>query len=210
MELDLTRLDNLAFADFPPIEKTVAESSPTSPLQHEKEKGITPLRGAKDSTESHAEGGSAQAEILPLYRRSEQRKQDHQRSLQVYQTYQHNISRSGTLQSDILKGLSAGEDIYRLFLKAVEAIALMTNDNQLLVQAEGDIREVYGVSLQKERSLQLELEAVEQRLFNLEEAILWETDGDKKKRIQRAIEAHYNRAEEIRKKIADAQATRSS
>ena len=205
MELDLTRLDNLAFADFPPIEKTVAENSPTSPLQHEQtQRVVKPAIDNKNRSESHTEGGSVQPEILPLYRRSEQRKQDHQRSLQVYQTYQHNISRSGTLQSDILKGLSAGEDIYRLFLKAVEAIALMTNDNQLLAQAEGDIREVYGVSLQEERPLQMELEAVEQRLFNLEEAILWETDADKQKRIQRAIEAHYNRAEEIRKKLADA------
>lgn len=116
------------------------------------------------------------------------------------QQYQDNLRRSGTIPSEILKGLSAGEDIHSLFLKAVEAIALMTNDNQIYKQAEADIREVYGVALHHKEPLQAELEAVEQRLFNLEEAVLWET-GNERKRIEKAIEAHQHRAEKLRELI---------
>lgn len=119
------------------------------------------------------------------------------------QQYQENIRRSGTLQSDILKGLAEGEDIHSLFLKAVEAVALMTNNNQLLQQAESDIVTVYGVGQGQAQPLRQELEAVEKRLFNLEESLLWWTDQDEQRRIQRAIDAHQRRAEKLRELIAE-------
>ena len=119
------------------------------------------------------------------------------------QQYQENIRRSGTLQSDILKGLAEGEDIHSLFLKAVEAVALMTNNNQLLQQAESDIVTVYGVGQGQAQPLRQELEAVEKRLFNLEESLLWWTDQDEQRRIQRAIDAHRRKAEKLRELIAE-------
>lgn len=120
-----------------------------------------------------------------------------ERARVVYKTYQESIRRSGTLQSEILQGLKAGEDIHSLFLKAVEALSLVTNDNNLYKQAEADLLEIYGVGLQHQEPLQRELDAVESRLFHLEEAVLWET-GNEQKRIEKAIEAHRNRAETLR------------
>lgn len=141
--------------------------------------------------------------MLPIQRKEEQRKRDHQQSLEVYRKYQDNIHRSGTLQSDILKGLQAGEDIYSLFLKAVEAIALMTNDNVILNQAKGDLELIYGIGAEEEEPLQLQLEAVERRLYNLEESLLWYNDPDEQRRLRRAITAHQQRAEKLRELITE-------
>lgn len=140
--------------------------------------------------------------MLPLYREAEQQKIDHERSVAVLKKYQENIRRSGTLQSDILKGLQAGEDIYSLFLKAVEAIALMTNDNIIYSEAEQTLQTVYGVGEGETQPLQAQLDAVEKRLYNLEESLLWYTEPGEQRRIQRAITAHKKRAEKIRELLA--------
>lgn len=140
--------------------------------------------------------------MLPLYREAEQQKIDHERSVAVLKKYQENIRRSGTLQSDILKGLQAGEDIYSLFLKAVEAIALMTNDNIIYSEAEQTLQTVYGVGQGETQPLQAQLDAVEKRLYNLEESLLWYTEPGEQRRIQRAITAHKKRAEKIRELLA--------
>lgn len=140
--------------------------------------------------------------MLPLYREAEQQKIDHERSVAVLKKYQENIRRSGTLQSDILKGLQAGEDIHSLFLKAVEAIALMTNDNIIYSEAEQTLQTVYGVGEGEEQPLQAQLDAVEKRLYNLEESLLWYTEPGEQRRIQRAITAHKKRAEKIRELLA--------
>ena len=55
--------------------------------------------------------------------------EDYKRSLEVYKTYQRNTIKVSTLQTEILKGLRANEDIYSLMIKALEAISLMTGDD---------------------------------------------------------------------------------
>lgn len=200
-KIDFSHLDNLAYTEFTPVEDTVAENSSKSQPQRKRKTAGGDTTTAQNATESHTGDESAQAKVLQLHR--DQRKPALDQT--APRKYQENILRSGTLPSDILKGLAEGEDIYSLFLKAVQAIALMTNDNQILKQAQGDIEVIYGVGQEQKEPLQLQLEAVERRLFNLEESLLWYTEPDEQRRLHRAIEAHQRRAEKLReliKKIA--------
>ena len=120
----------------------------------------------------------------------EREQADHRRNLEVYRTYQENIKTSSTLQTQILKGLKAGEDVYSLFLKAAKAISLMTSNSVFYSQTEEDLKAIYGRGLQEKPPLQIELEEVQGRLQKLIEADKREKDGDSKERIQRAIQAH--------------------
>ena len=82
-----------------------------------------------------------------LYLDTQREREDRQRSLDVYRTYQENIKTSSQLQTEILKGIHAGEDVYSLFLKAAKAISLMTSNSLFYSQIEDDIRAVYGRGL---------------------------------------------------------------
>ena len=46
----------------------------------------------------------------------------------AYKEHQENIKRVEQLRTDINKGVQAGEPIYKLLLKAIECISLMTGD----------------------------------------------------------------------------------
>lgn len=116
---------------------------------------------------------------------------------EVYKTYQNNIKTSGTLQTEILKGLKVGEDIYRLFLKAVKAISLVTSNNVFYTQSEQDIKIIYGIGLQEKVPLQIELKEVEIRLKRLQEALLREDNTDDKGWIETAIKVHKEKIEKI-------------
>lgn len=141
-----------------------------------------------------------QAKILLL--NTQREREDHQRSLEVYRTYQENIKTSGQLQTDILKGVQAGTDIYSLFLKAVKAISLMTSNTAFYSQIEADIKNIYGIGLQLPAPLTLELMDTQKRLDRLREAEQREPNIGS---IKRAITAHQNRITELKKQIAKAQ-----
>lgn len=65
------------------------------------------------------------------------RKQDKQaRAEEIYKEYQKNIMLSSQIQTEILKGLKAGEDIKPLFLKAIKVISLMTSNSVYYNQVE--------------------------------------------------------------------------
>lgn len=138
---------------------------------------------------------SQQAKQLHLEAVREQ--EERKRTLEIYREYQQNIKTSSQLQTEILKGARAGEDIYSLFLKAVKAISLMTSNNLFYTQLEGDIRAIYGRGLQEAPAIDIELEQVVQRYIKLLEALEREPDGDSKDRIKRAITAHKNRIREL-------------
>ena len=123
-----------------------------------------------------------------------------QRTIDIYKEYQSNAIKSSQLQVEILKGLNTGEDITALFLKAAQAISAMTNDSVFYKQVKESITAIYGAGLQEDIPLSVELEQVEQRLMYLEEAALW-NEGGELLRIQRAIEAHRNRAEKLKQLI---------
>lgn len=183
MELDLTRLDSLAFMDF--TGKKEAPKKPSETLKGEGEYK-TPIEVKKPS-ETLSEGVEG---INKLQREADRKEQDIDRSLAICREYQQNIKTSSQLQTEILKGARAGEDIYSLFLKAVKAISIMTSNTVFYSQLEGDIRAIYGQGLLNPVPLQIELQEIQERLARLREAEQRELDGDSKDRIKRAIKAH--------------------
>lgn len=191
MELNLDRLNGLRFADF-----------------QEKQPSKTPtdeLLGAEEYKTSAEQEHALKRQIEglgALQRKADQNKAEIDRNLEVYRTYQENIKRSGQLQTDILKGVQAGEDIYSLFLKAVQAISCMTSNKTFYSQAEADLISIYGIGLQQPAPLKLELMDTQKRLDRLREAEQREPNIDS---IKRAITAHQNRIAELEKQIAKAQ-----
>ena len=153
MELDFTKLNSLAFMDFAeiPPEKQPSKT-PLEPLL-EPEGYKTPLE-EENALQGQIEGLQG---IPILQRQADANKAEKERALAVYREYQENIKRSGQLQTDILKGAKRGEDIYSLFLKAVQAISLMTSNTVFYSQLKDDIRAIYGAGLLEPKPLELEL-----------------------------------------------------
>jgi len=190
-----------------PTEKAPATSPVEPPLGDGQYKTITeqekPAEGHTEGLQGIQEAKKPeQAKMLLL--NTQREREDHQRSLEVYRIYQENIKRSGKIQTDILKGVQAGEDIYSLFLKAVEAVSLMTSNPLFRSQIEADIKSIYGRGLQEKAPLQQELQDTQERLQRLTEAEQRETQPDSKERIQRAIKAHRGQIAELETRIARA------
>ena len=186
MELDLTRLNNLAFADFKrEQEKKQAPESPTEPRKTSGE--YKTIADDKKPLETLTEGLQG---IHKLQRQADAKKMDIDRSLAICKEYQQNIKTSSQLQTEILKGAKAGESVYSLLLKACKAISLMTSNSVFYSQLEGDIRAIYGQGLLDPLPLQIELQETQERLTRLREALNREIEPDAKERIQRAVKAH--------------------
>lgn len=186
MELDLTRLNNLAFADFKrEQEKKQAPESPTEPRKASGE--YKTIADDKKPLETLVEGLQG---IHKLQRQADAKKMDIDRSLAICKEYQQNIKTSSQLQTEILKGAKAGESVYSLLLKACKAISLMTSNSVFYSQLEGDIRAIYGQGLLDPLPLQIELQETQERLARLREALNREIEPDAKERIQRAVKAH--------------------
>ena len=186
MELNLDRLNGLRFADF-----------------QEKQPSKTPtdeLLGAEEYKTSAEQEHALKRQIEglgALQRKADQNKAEIDRNLEVYKTYQENIKKSSQLQTDILKGLKAGEDVYSLFLKAAKAISLMTSNSLFYSQAEADLIAIYGRGLQEKPPLQMELQEAQKRLQRLLEAEQGEQPPDSRERIHRAVEAHRKTIAEL-------------
>ena len=168
-----------------------AADSPVEP-RTQKRNIIRPLEEKADTSAIQPANG--------LLIKAQEQAAEKQRTIDIYKEYQSNTIKSSQLQAAILKGLNAGEDITALFLKAAKAISVMTDNDIFYKEAEERITAIYGAGLQQHIPLAIELEAVEQRLFYLEEAALW-NEGGELMRIQRAIEAHRNRAEKLKQLI---------
>lgn len=186
MELDLTRLNSLAFTDFKrEQEKKQAPESPTEPRNASGE--YKTIADDKKPLETLTEGLEG---IHKLQRQADAKKMDIDRSLAICKEYQQNIKTSSQLQTEILKGAKAGESVYSLLLKACKAISLMTSNSVFYSQLEGDIRAIYGQGLLDPLPLQIELQETQERLTRLREALNREIEPDAKDRIQRAVKAH--------------------
>lgn len=184
---------------FSPIEgEKQAPESPTEPLLRAVEyKTITePQKPAERLTEG-LEGQQAKG----LYLQAQREAAEKQRTLDIFREYQENIKRSGQLQTEILKGVKAGESVYNLFLKAVKAISLMTSTSLFYSQIEADTRAIYGEGLQEQAPLQCELAEVQKRLTRLKEAQAEELEHDSRERIGRAIQAHEAKIAQLQGKI---------
>lgn len=188
-----------------PPEKQAPES-PVEPFLGAGEyKTLTEPQKPVDGLTEGLEGQQAKK----LYLDGQREREDHQRSLEVYRTYQENIKTSSQLQTEILKGLKAGEDVYSLFLKAAKAISLMTSNSLFYSQIEADIEAIYGRGLQHKPPLQKELQDTQERLQRLLEAEQREQPPDSRERIQRAIEAHRATIERLEDMIAKADTKKS-
>lgn len=144
-----------------------------------------------------------------LYLDTQREREDHQRSLEVYRAYQENIKASSQLQTEILKGIKAGEDVYSLFLKAAKAISLMTSNKLFYTQIEADTRAIYGAGLNYKPPLQHELQDTQERLQRLLEAEQREQPLDSRERIRAAIKAHRAAIERLEDMIAKADTKKS-
>ena len=202
MELDFTKLNSLAFMDFSEIPPEKQPSKMPTETLLEPKGYKTPLE-----EENALQGLTEGLQGIPiLQRQADANKAEKERALAVYREYQKNIKLSGQLQTDILKGAKRGEDIYSLFLKAVQAISLMTSNTVFYNQLNDDIRAIYGAGLSEPQPLKLELEEVQTRLEKLREASKRETEpADSLQRIEKAIQAHEQRATQLREMIAKAQ-----
>lgn len=196
MELDFTKLNSLAFMDF---SEDFSEKPPEKQPSKTPTETLLEPEGHKAPLEENALQGLTEClQGIPiLQRQADANKAERERALAVYREYQKNIKLSGQLQTEILKGVKRGEDIYSLFLKAVKAISLMTSNTVFYSQLEGDIRAIYGQGLLDPLPLQIELQQVQERLTRLKEAEKREGEADSRERIKRAVQAHENRIAEL-------------
>lgn len=165
-----------------PPEKQAPES-PVEPFLGAGEyKTLTEPQKPVDGLTEGLEGQQAKK----LYLDAQREREDHQRSLEAYRAYQENTKRSEQLQSEILKGIKAGEDVYSLFLKAAKAISLMTSNSVFYSQIEDDTRSIYGRGLNYKPPLQKELQEAQTRLQRLTEAEKRETETDSRERSVKA------------------------
>lgn len=181
MELDFSKLDAL---------------TPFTGDFKEGESKTTPKN--KNAIQGNLEGLQGIAKI-----KLEREQADNTRTAEVYKQYQQNIARSGRLRTEIIKGVKRGESPYRLLLKAIECISLMTSDTVILNTVREDIKSIYGAGLLEAEPLQVELEEVQKRLVKLEQAAGREGEPeDSRQRIKNAIKAHHARADQLKKLLS--------
>lgn len=131
---------------------------------------------------------------LEIAQAEQQEVLDHAR--EVYAAYQDNIKKSGTIRSEILKGLYQGENTAILLLKALEVISCMTGENVTYQVAKDTLMTVYGEVLRQPDSLEVARAEVLKRLVCLENA-LQGADGTERERILQAIKAHKEKLAQL-------------
>ena len=114
----------------------------------------------------------------------------------IYKQQQENIHKEKGLRTEITKGIQAGQSTYRLLLKAMECISLMTGDTVFYKQGKAELQQLYGIFGDPEAQA-TEREEVQQRLTRLLEAYDREQNADDRRRIKTAIERHQARITEL-------------
>lgn len=197
MNLDFTKLKKLG-EEKQEEERDAKERFKTPDISPKSSNRYNCIKNDKNAVESKIEANRG---IRQLQRKSEQKKEQIERANRVYKTYQENILASNTTQSEILKELKTGENIYSLFLKAVKVISLLTSNTVLYEQAKSDIINIYGIGLNKAGAISIDLEESKAQLAKLEEAITKQQEERTIKNIKRAIKAHREKIEELEKII---------
>lgn len=129
----------------------------------------------------------------PLERQQAQTKADQARAFDVYKQYQQNTILTETLDTEIIKGLQAGEPLPSLFLKAMKAFYLCKGAENALPIVEDTLLTVYGTGLKEVEVRAMQAEQIQQRLDNLRRAYTAADTDSEKRRLQQAIKAHENR-----------------
>ena len=197
MELDFSKLYKIAEMDNGGATNEAPPPTPPPNLAVEKILGGNigkPIGENKNGSQAKSEGVEG---LHYLQRELDARQAEKERNLQIYREYQENKRVSGQLKVEILKGLKAGQDINTLFLKACEAIGLMTSEKLFIKNVDADLKAIYGIGLLENKPLNMELEETRGRLTKLETAIQREKEVDSALRIKAAIEAHKKRVEQL-------------
>ncbi|MBR1373958.1 hypothetical protein IJ556_05860 [bacterium] len=148
--------------------------------------------------EKDRQGGG---DMPQLQRAADKRAQDLDRAAGILKEYQEHTAAANGHIVEIAKGIKAGEDIHILFLKALKALELVTN-NKMLESAAADYLAIYGAGFGTSSLLKIELEQTQQRLNKLEQAAADETiSSGERDRIAGAIQRHKARIERISKQI---------
>ena len=173
MKLDFSKIDSLG--------------SPQKPANEFK---ATDHTNTHKTTKKPAEG---KLEAQSLQRKADHRKQQLAISADVLKEYQANKKLTTRIVAEINHGLQQGQDIYDLFLKAVEGLALTTNDPDLMARSREAVQSVYGVGLRKPRAVEIEKQETQKRLKRLIESLEEASDISDQLRLKRAIQAHQKR-----------------
>ena len=154
-------------------------------------------RNTNEKQEKPLEGNTGAKKLINAYRAEEA---DSRRAAAIYKTYQDNIKRAGTLRTEIIKGVQRGESKTSLFLKAVEVIGLMTNDNVFVQQVKDDVRAVWGHGYGDADTIRMEVEEMKETIERLNASISREeADGDMDtlQRLKNAAQRHSERLDEL-------------
>jgi len=114
----------------------------------------------------------------------------------TYKEQQDNIKKAGQLRADINKGVQAGEPIYKLLLKAIECISLMTGDKLFYEANKANLQTIYGV-LGEPAAIEIERNEVQERLNRLKAAYEKEKEPGAKERIRNAIRTHEDKLKNL-------------
>ena len=139
--------------------------------------------------------------IQQLQHQADQRASDIDRAAGILKEYQEHTAAANGYIVEIAKGIKEGQDIHILFLKALKALELVTN-NKMIESAAADFSAIYGAGFQTESLLKVELEQNQARLVKLEQAAADQTisSGDRN-RIIGAINKHRARIGQIRRRM---------
>ena len=199
MELDLSKLDKLY--KFDNKDKATENVSPNLDKEAQKEaKPYNHTTKDKNPLDSELELVEAASKLQVF---ADQKKREIELKTAEKQRKSNNILSSATLQAEIAKGILKGEDIYILFIKAIEVIKLLSDTTAFSNQAKEDIIKIYGRGLNHIKPLQIEQEEAKTRLDNLVKALDRETDTNAKARIKEAIKAHKELIEELQNRIEE-------
>lgn len=200
MELDLSKLNKLTTYDSIEEKKEKQPSQPSN-------LAVEPFKEGKAYKYTSKNSNAIESDITPLegnrllQLQANRKKQEIERKNAEKQLKEGNYLKSSTLQAEIIKGVLAGEDIYTLFLKAIDTIELLTNTTAFSNQVKEDIKAIYGRGLNIVEPLQIEMKEAERRLIALNRALSKEEEGNTKKRIKRAIEAHKSLIDDLQRRI---------
>lgn len=172
MELDFSKIDSLGSPQKP--------ASKPKELNHSK----TP------KTDKTPLEGKIEPRTQALQRKADNRQKQIEDSARVLKEYQKNKRLTNELVTEITKGVQQGIDICDLFLKAIEALALATNDTALYKRTRDNLKAIHGIGLKETRALELEREETQKRLKRLIESLEEASDISDQLRLKRAIHAH--------------------
>lgn len=199
MELDLSKLDKLY--KFDNKDKATENVSPNLDKEAQKEaKPYNHTTKDKNPLDSELELVEAASKLQVF---ADQKKREIELKTAEKHRKNNNYISSTMLQTEIAKGILKGEDIYILFIKAIEVIKLLSDTTAFSNQAKEDIIKIYGRGLNYKKPLQVEQEEAKTRLNNLVKALDRENDTKTKARIKTAIKAHKELIEELQNRIEE-------